>query len=96
MTVTELQELIDCKRFHHATYRNLSTVWEGLYIYENTSDPLGFALAGVFHKTDPYLIDAYDAVRSTGVSVGGRGECEAQRGRQVSREDGECCLIIRE
>ena len=75
MTLAQLQILLDKKQFHHATYRNLGTVWEGLYIYVNEPQaPRGFTLAGGFNKTDANLSIAEDMVRSTGVSLGAYGK----------------------
>lgn len=72
MTLAKLQELIDSGNFHHATYRNQGTLWEGLWIYEKetTNKFNGFRPTGSFAKDDPCLEEAYALVRHTGVSVG--------------------------
>ena len=77
MTLEQLQSLLESGQFHHATYRELGTIWEGLYIYAKDSDPkwVGYRLVGSFNKyADAGLSDAaYEMVRSTGVSLGSRG-----------------------
>jgi hypothetical protein len=79
MTIPELKELKASGEFHHATYRNIGTLHEGLYIYRRSADGFhGYKLAGAFNKMldGQKLIDeAYTLVRETGVSVGsfGRG-----------------------
>lgn len=73
MTVNELKELRASGQFHHATYRNQGSIWEGLYIYRRYDGLRGFDVAGVFGKNDPNLDAAYDIVRDSGVSVGSFG-----------------------
>jgi hypothetical protein len=75
MTLEQLQALLDSGQFHHATYRELGTIWEGLYIYVKDEDPkwVGYRLAGSFNKADGTLSAAEDIVRGTGVSVGAYG-----------------------
>lgn len=73
MTLDELSELRSSGRFHHATYRNHGSVWEGLYVYVIANTTVGFDVAGVFGKSDPRLDVAYNIVRDTGVSVGAFG-----------------------
>jgi hypothetical protein len=75
MTLEQLKTLMDSGRFHHATYRQLGTIWEGLYIYERDDDPkwVGYRLVGSFNKSEATADAAYDIVRSTGVSLGSRG-----------------------
>jgi hypothetical protein len=71
----QLQASLRSGRFHHATYRNIGTVWEGLWFYEK--DPNGFrgySVAGYVNKTDPDINKAHDLVRETGVSVGAYGQ----------------------
>lgn len=75
MTLQDLKDILDAGRFHHATYRNFGTVWEGLHIY--VIDPKGmrgFSLAGSFNRRDPNLKAAEDMVAHTGVSIGAFGE----------------------
>jgi hypothetical protein len=77
MTLEALKALLESGEFHHATYRDLGKIWEGLYIYEKDPDPkwVGYRLVGSFNKTDENLFAAEDLVRGTGVSLGafGRG-----------------------
>jgi len=75
MTIAELQALMTDGEFHHATYRNLATLWEGLHIY--VKDPAGhrgFSHAGIFLKNNPELNAAMEMVRKTGISVGSYGK----------------------
>lgn len=74
MTTTELKYLLDSKQFHHATYRCLGTLWEGLWIYVNKPEGFrGFESGGCFYKDDPALDAAIELVKHTGVSVGSYG-----------------------
>lgn len=74
MTIDELKALKASGRFHHATYRDIGTIWEGLYIYANSHYGLhAFELEGCFGKDNVELEAAYDVVRSSGVSVGAYG-----------------------
>lgn len=70
----QLRDVLDGENFHHATYRNLGSLWEGLYIYVKSPIGRGFKPWIVFGKNDPDLIQAEDMVRRTGISVGGYGE----------------------
>jgi hypothetical protein len=74
MTLQELRDMKDSGTFHHATYRNLGTLWEGLWIY--SSDLRGFGgytVAGCFAKDSAELEAAEDLVRGTGISIGAYG-----------------------
>lgn len=71
MTLQELQNLKTSGRFHHATYRNHGTLWEGLWIYECFNGT--FKPAGAFFKDNSEIDAAYNLVRSSGVSVGSYG-----------------------
>lgn len=74
MSLKLLQELKDSGEFHHATYRNFGTLWEGLWVYKN--DPQGFrgySPALSFMKDDPSLKAAENMVLGTGVSLGSYG-----------------------
>jgi len=74
MTIDTLKRIMESGQFDHATYRNLGTIWEGLYIYVKEDSKIGFTLAGSFNKNDGSIVDqAYELVRSTGVSLGIRG-----------------------
>jgi hypothetical protein len=72
--LTQLTKLMEDGLFHHATYRDLNSIWEGLYIYPKADGAFG-APCIVFHKDDPQLQQAHQVVKHTGVSVGafGRG-----------------------
>jgi hypothetical protein len=76
MTLTELRTMLDSGTFHHATYRDIGKLWEGLFIYAIAEDDLwiGYRLAGSFGKDDPDLAAAEDMVRHTGISVGAFGQ----------------------
>jgi hypothetical protein len=75
MTLEQLTSLLESGQFHHATYRELNTIWEGLYIYANDPDLkwVGYRLVGSFNKADGLSDAAYEMVRHTGVSLGSRG-----------------------
>ncbi len=76
MDLNELRRLRESGEFHHATYRNHGTLWEGLWIYVKAEDGFkGFVPAGSFPKESVDLKAAEEIVRGTGVSVGsfGRG-----------------------
>jgi hypothetical protein len=76
MTLEQLKALRASGKFHHATYREIGKVWEGLYIYEKDATGFrGFLLAGAFNKSmDPEGLRAAEAeVAGTGVSVGAYG-----------------------
>lgn len=74
MTIQELKNLRESGKFHHATYRNLGTLWEGLWIYTKDDTIRGFAPVGCFPKGDPNEELAYDYLRGTGISVGAFGQ----------------------
>lgn len=74
MTLAHLKFLRESGEFHHATYRNLNSLWEGLYIYtRNETAARGFDVAGVFPKGDPDLDTAMEQLRGTGISFGSYG-----------------------
>jgi hypothetical protein len=75
MTLEKLRALLDSGAFHHATYRNEGTLWEGLWIYKKMDQHPGYVPDGAFFKDSPHLDEAHKLVRHTGVSVGafGRG-----------------------
>jgi len=74
MTIDELKALRAADKFHHATYRNQGSLWEGLWIYEKADDGFrGFKPAGAFFKDDPNLDAAERELRGAGVSVGAYG-----------------------
>jgi len=74
MTLDELKNLIDSGEFHHATYGNFSTLWEGLWIYRRSPTGFrGFDVFGSFLRDDPNLPAAEAMVNKTGYSVGAYG-----------------------
>lgn len=75
----DLRELLASGQFHHATYRNQGTLWEGLWIYrkDETGFDRGsgpFVPAFAFFKDEPELDAAHELVRQTGVSLGSYGQ----------------------
>lgn len=69
--IEELQGLLASGEFHHATYRDQGTLWEGLHFYKKDGAGFrGFTHAGIIPKGDPDLDTAHNLVRHTGVSVG--------------------------
>jgi len=75
MKLETLKTLRQTGEFHHATYRNMGTLWEGLWIYtKDVNGFRGFNVAGCFPKNDPELDAAHELVRGTGVSVGAYGQ----------------------
>jgi hypothetical protein len=76
MNLERLKALLESGQFHHATYRQLGTIWEGFYIYEKAPDPkwVGYCLVGSFNKSEgDLMLAAEDMVRHTGVSLGAYG-----------------------
>jgi hypothetical protein len=74
MTLEQLRSLLDSGEFHHATYRDIGKLWEGLNIYRKSATGFrGFEGIGIFPKDDPDLAAAHDLVWHTGVSVGSYG-----------------------
>ena len=76
MTLAQLQALMDSGEFHHATYRNRGTLWEGLWIYRKApGHPRGFVGAGCFnaYMGNAELEQAFELCRGTGISVGSYG-----------------------
>ena len=79
MTLAELRALLDSGEFHHATYRDFGTLWEGLHVYVKEDNGFngftGMGKGGCFYKDSPDLKAAEEMVRHTGISVGafGRG-----------------------
>jgi hypothetical protein len=73
MTLDELRALLASGEFHHATYRNQGSLWEGLWIYKGYDGLRGFHPAGCFGKDSPDLPAAEALVRGTGISVGAYG-----------------------
>ena len=74
MTLQDLQTLLDNGTFHHATYREIGTLWEGLWIYgKDIRGFRGYSVVGCFGKDHADLAVAHKLVRGTGVSVGAYG-----------------------
>ena len=73
MTIAELKALLESGEFHHATYRNFGTLWEGLHIYKKYDGLRGFIPVGIFGKNSPDLCEAENIVKHTGISVGSFG-----------------------
>lgn len=49
MTLTTLKTMLEEGSFHHTTYRNIGTLWEGLHIYRKDANGFrGFSHAGFF------------------------------------------------
>ena len=56
MTLDHLQSVLNEGKFHHATYRDHGTIWEGLWIYEKSDNQIGYgSLLVQFSKVDPDL-----------------------------------------
>lgn len=74
MKLDELLALRTEGRFHHATYRGVGSLWEGLFIYPVQADGFrGFGgPIGCFPKDDPDLDEAHKMC--PGSSVGAYGE----------------------
>jgi hypothetical protein len=76
MTIDELKELKQSGKFHHATYRNQDTLWEGLWIYVHSETGFrGFESAGRFAPHTAEIVEAERLLADTGISLGtyGRG-----------------------
>lgn len=75
--INQLRALLASGDFHHATYRCIGTVHEGLWFYRK--DPngwLGYNVAGCVSKlldTPEDLDEAHRLVAHTGISVGSYG-----------------------
>lgn len=75
MTIAELKSMVENGTFHHATYRNRGTVWEGLWIYAKDEKGFrGFSVVDSFFRDSPDLEEAYNLTRKTGISVGSYGQ----------------------
>jgi hypothetical protein len=69
-----LKALIVSGEFHHVTYRNRGTVWEGLWFYRKSADGFrGYEVAGCVNKSDPDYDDAYKVCAGKGLHVGSYG-----------------------
>ena len=74
MNILTLNKLIQQGKFHHATYRNIGTLWEGLWIYQKYAGLRGFEPVGFFAKGSEELEQAENRLRDTGISVGSFGQ----------------------
>ena len=76
--IAALKTLLAEGRFHHATHRTGSGLWNGLWIYENDdpSSPFPYKPALCFYDSEgrAQQDEAYSLVRHTGISVGARGQ----------------------
>jgi hypothetical protein len=71
-----LRQLLDAGDFHHATYRCVGSVWEGLWIYRKADTGFrGYEVAASIPKDDPNLDVAYALLheRNIGSSFGSYG-----------------------
>ena len=74
MTLDELKAIKDAGMFHHATYRNQGTLWEGLWVYQRNQNGFrGYEVVGAFLKDNPELEGAEKMIAGTGISVGSYG-----------------------
>lgn len=74
MTIESLMELLASGQFHHATYRNQGTLWEGLWVYRKSETGFrGFESAGFFHRESALREGAEALVAHTGISLGSYG-----------------------
>ncbi len=74
MTLETLKQIQESGEFHHATYRNFGTLWEGLWIY--VKDPAGFrgfSVFGSFPKSHPDLETAISQCKGSSVGAYGQG-----------------------
>lgn len=70
----QLIKLLESGEFHHATYRNMGTLWEGLWIYKRSNTGFrGYEVATCINKLNPDLDRAFELTRGTGISVGAYG-----------------------
>lgn len=75
----QLTQILDNKQFHHATYRDLGKLWEGLHIYVRSTYEeggfRGYKHSGLsFPKDHPELEQANEMLRNTGISLGSYGQ----------------------
>lgn len=69
-----LRALVSSGELHHATYRCLGTVWEGLWCYRRSADGFrGYEPAVCITKDDPDLDEAHRLVPSVHVGCYGGG-----------------------
>ena len=76
MELADLKEMINTGNFHHATYRNQGTIWEGLWIYAKEPNGFrGYSVVGCFNASNPdSLREAENLCRGTGISLGAYGQ----------------------
>lgn len=74
MILEELTALLDSGEFHHATYRNQGTLWEGLWVYRNSDKGFqGYEVAGCFPKGEEGEASRELSTRRIGTHVGAFG-----------------------
>lgn len=66
-----LQSLLAAGELHHATYRNVGTLWEGLHLYRKAADGFrGYAHAGSISKMEAADLDAaYILLKQAGIGA---------------------------
>lgn len=70
----QLKALIASGDFHHATYRCIGSLWEGLWFYRQSPNSFrGFEEAGCVLSGDPDMDAAHEVVKGFGISVGSYG-----------------------
>ena len=72
--IEQLRALLASGEFHHATYRCIGTVWEGLWIYRKSADGFrGYDVVTCITKGSPDIDAAHTLCAGTGISVGAYG-----------------------
>ena len=70
----QLIELVESGDFHHATYRCLGSLWEGLWIYRKSADGFrGYDVVGSFPKGEEHDAQVYLSKKGHGTSLGSYG-----------------------
>jgi hypothetical protein len=69
--IEQLKALCNSGKFHHATYRDIGTLWEGLRVFPKEENGFnGFGWSRLFFgKDDPELVAAQDYLRSVNVGT---------------------------
>ena len=74
ITIKQLKQLQAEGKFHHATYRQIGTLLEGLYVYEKEENGYnGFKQAGVIYKDDASFNEAHKLVNCVHVGAYRKG-----------------------
>lgn len=75
MTLDDLRTMLADGSFHHATYRCVGSLWEGLWIYRRSETGFrGYEPVGAFLKGSTDLDAAHKLCAGTGISVGSYGD----------------------